>query len=424
MSEFQVRSLTFFIIGLLSLAVFALDLGRVSSPIFDEERYVSSAKAFDSHHTNENWSHPILAKKIIGFFIQYFGDKAVGWRIGSAIAGAITVVLISGLAFLWSGSLFSAGIAATITLFNQALFVQSRLANLDSYMIVFMLSAVFLSAYIIKNKIKNRTHETLFFLAIGILWGLANGCKWAAAFPAIFWILFILVIYRKSVTRTVPLLGSIAVLSYFISQAPLISMWHPSYAPNLGDALIDPLKPSGQIYKAQDIVKLQSRMLIAQQTFSREGNIYQSRWYQWPFSNKPVPYFVQENTAIIYLMNPAVLFLGILGVLFSLYQGVKNGSKEGLFIGAAFLSFWLTWFFVPRLTQFTYYFLPAYLIYSLAISYSLHFFIRKKIKYSKIAAGIVVLFVVFSQIYYFDILTGRPANHEKIERILNILDME
>ncbi len=419
MSDFKLRSLTFFLIGMLSFVAFFLDLGRVSTHLFDEQRYVSAAKALSSHQTNENWSHPVLAKKIISWFIKYFGDDILGWRLGSVLAGTVTVILISALALLWTNSLFMAVTAAFVTVFNQALFVQSRLANLDSFMIAFMFGAIFISAWMIKKKPQGVTKSSIHFFLIGALWGLANGCKWAAAFPAVFWMVLVAVIYKKSFLRSISLMISGALIFYFLSQITLINMWHPSYAPNIkGDYLIDPAEPAGQTYKAQDLFALQSRMMIAQQKFSRESHPYQSRWYEWPFSNQPVLYYHDQVSIVAFLMNPVILILGLISLIFCFYQGLRTKSPEALFISAAFLSLWLTWVFVPRLTQFTYYFLPAYLIYSLSLAYSLHFFRNKK-------ATLVVLLLVFSaHFYYFDVLTGRPADQDKIEKILGAKNKE
>jgi len=66
------------------------------------------------------------------------GDSPFGWRVSSAVCGALTLIAV----YLWTHLLFGdyrvSFVAATLTLFNNFLFVMSRTGMMDVFLIFFV----------------------------------------------------------------------------------------------------------------------------------------------------------------------------------------------------------------------------------------------------------------------------------------------
>ena len=79
----------------LTLAFFLLCLWRLwlpSAAYFDEIHYLPAARDLLTGSAYRNPEHPPLAKEIIAAGIALFGDNAWGWRIFSAMAGALALL--------------------------------------------------------------------------------------------------------------------------------------------------------------------------------------------------------------------------------------------------------------------------------------------------------------------------------------------
>ena len=122
--------------------------------------------------------HPPLAKEFMALSIKVFGDKPLGWRYPSVVFGALAIVAmyLCGLALFRSQG--AALATAALTLLNQMVFVQSRIAMLDIYALTFDLFGVaaFIYGY------RKQKPELAFALA-GLAFGLAGACKWSGFFP-------------------------------------------------------------------------------------------------------------------------------------------------------------------------------------------------------------------------------------------------
>ena len=71
-------------------------------PYFDEIHYLPAARELLTGFDYRNPEHPPLGKEIIAAGIALFGDNAWGWRIFSALAGALA--LFAGMRALWHTS--------------------------------------------------------------------------------------------------------------------------------------------------------------------------------------------------------------------------------------------------------------------------------------------------------------------------------
>ena len=159
---------------------------------FDEQHYVPAAIAYLNSSPILNVEHPPLAKIIIAEGIAFLGNHPSGWRLMSSFFGALTLAGI----YLWSLQLFNskrtAFFATLITAANQMLYVQSRIAMLDTFMTAFLVWGALTFSYWWKHKEK----KWIFYVS-SFFWGLAMATKLFAAVPFGVLGILLLVAYSK-----------------------------------------------------------------------------------------------------------------------------------------------------------------------------------------------------------------------------------
>ncbi|HSE70945.1 MAG TPA: phospholipid carrier-dependent glycosyltransferase, partial [Nocardioidaceae bacterium] len=147
--------------------------------------------------------HPEAGKWLIALGEAAFGLDSFGWRFASAVAGTLMVLVIIRLVRRLTGSTVLGCTAGILLCFDGLHFVMSRLALLDIFMALFLLSAV---ACLVADRDWGRFRMAqrvaadfragpddwgpvrgLRFrpwrLAAGVLFGLALATKWNALFP-------------------------------------------------------------------------------------------------------------------------------------------------------------------------------------------------------------------------------------------------
>ncbi len=171
-------TLTALILGLLALGLFLYDIGNPPRYLFDEFQYVPAANALLTHSPDSNRIAPPMGKLMIAAGITFFGDNALGWRIMSAVAGAFTLVGIFLWVLLLAGEYSIALIASLLTLLNNFLFVLSRTAMMDIYLVCFMVWALLVFTAALKlNGMRPAIRRALFLLS-GVLFGFSCASKW------------------------------------------------------------------------------------------------------------------------------------------------------------------------------------------------------------------------------------------------------
>jgi 4-amino-4-deoxy-L-arabinose transferase-like glycosyltransferase len=163
-----------------SVAFFLFNIQFPKTRNFDEFHYIPSAEQWIQLVENQNWEHPPLAKLLISVGIRLFGSEPFGWRFMSVIFGGITLVAMYRIAFHLFGRDRKAGwICAGLTLFNQLLYVQSRIAMLDTFMMGFL----GLSLWHFIPALDRFNFDSRWIKRAGIFMGLAIACKWFAIVP-------------------------------------------------------------------------------------------------------------------------------------------------------------------------------------------------------------------------------------------------
>lgn len=147
--------------------------------------------------TPEMIVHPEVGKWLIALGEKAFGMDPFGWRIASAVVGALMVLVIVRLVRRMTGSTLIGTVAGLLLAFDGLQFVLSRLALLDIFVAFFTLCAVS-CAVADRDWFRERLAARLdgpaegwgprvllrpWLLASGLCWGLAIGTKWTAMYP-------------------------------------------------------------------------------------------------------------------------------------------------------------------------------------------------------------------------------------------------
>ncbi len=178
------------------------------TPLFDEKYYaIQAAEMLRNGGVEDNQGfgvvvHPPLGKQLIAVGEWLFGYTPFGWRIASAVAGIVSVLLIIRVVRRMTRSTLLGGIAGVLLICDGVSHVQSRSALLDIFQAVFVLGA-FACLIADRDQVRTRlaaavadgsiaTHRAGIALGArwwrfgaGVLLGLSTAVKWSGAY----WIL-------------------------------------------------------------------------------------------------------------------------------------------------------------------------------------------------------------------------------------------
>lgn len=410
------RSLRFRDSAILFFGSWVLFLYNIAYPRtrnFDEFHYIPSALQWLGLKDNQNWEHPPLAKLLIAVGVGIFGDEPMGWRFMSTLFGAITLVGVYRLALaLFNEDRRSAWIVSLLTLGNFFLYVQARIAMLDTFMMAFLVWALW--AY---TKALNRfTFDPKYARWGGVFMGFAMACKWFAIVP---WLMcvglfFLQAVRLKSRSRVIDLFAygiALPLAAYFATFLPYL--------------MVDrqPRHTFVSIF-----TEMQTKMLDGQKRVVHE-HPYNSNWIDWILMRRPIWYaFDREGEkneivrGVILLGNPVLMWLGLVAVAGCALESLRSAlrvlagkvkafeSWTALWILFFYSGFAFCWIVVPRKIAFYYYYYPAAMILTLAVGY----WLLKLKNRNLVWVFMGVVYGVF--IYFYPILSAHPIASDSFTR--------
>ena len=265
---------------------------------FDEFHYVPAARDFLEGKAAINWEHPPLGKMLIATGIRIAGDRPFGWRLPSTTAGALTLVGIYFLALIFFNSARSAEWVALLTLCNFFLYVQSRIALLDGFMVMFLVWGLVFQFRALAQETFSGTAQKSIIIS-GCLFGLALGCKWPALPALPLGVGFLTLRFRKpALAWALGCFGLLPLLVYVLILTPLLFM-------------------KGFPYHGYDLIRLHQD-IINGLTAKNDPHFYESKWYQWPFMVRSIWYAFDrdgthlENIRGVFLIGNPRMPCGIL----------------------------------------------------------------------------------------------------------------
>jgi dolichyl-phosphate-mannose-protein mannosyltransferase len=371
-----VRHQTLWICAAIFLAghlLFLVGLTAPGEPYFDEIYYVGAARQLLAHGPPQNPEHPPLVKELIAASIAAWGDNALGWRYMSALFGAAALAGIYAWAFLLFDSRPAALWTTALTFANQMLYVQSRLAMLDVFMVAFMIWAMvpFTASW------RSRRVRSC-FAASGACLGLSVASKWVGLIPWLTVVATVIAVkilqnwkvrfeeatatdwYRPDLWQEMRPLDWIA--SLVLLPAALYCL---TFVPAFGWDLGDLIHRQGEMWRG-----------LASVTAAHP---YSSDWSGWPIAMRPIWYLFEPvpgtpelTQAVVFLGNPVILWSGVAAIATCLYGWLSTARRDAFIVSINWLALYGTWALVPKKTSFFYYYFPAGMVLSLALAYAFY----------------------------------------------------
>lgn len=357
--------------GLIAFAFLALcqiRLGIPSVPLFDEVHYLPAARVLLENPHTVNQEHPLLGKIIIAAGISLFGDDAIGWRTFPALAGAIA--LFAFMRALWFASLsrFATLAGGVLLATGFPLFVHSRIAILDIFMVCFALVGVWQCAAALREP---ETARWRLMLA-GVALGCAMGSKWNAAPVAMLPGIAFMAMRMKGAgaqfltTRAgAPVPGmSLIEAGVWLGIVPLVA-----YALTFLPAFFypeNPLTVGGFIDYQQRMIELQGMV--------KDPHPYQSQWWQWVLNLRAIWYLYEvvdgAQRGVLLIGNPLTMLAGLPALAWCAWRGLWRGDRAALGVALLYAVSLGMWIIAPKPVQFYYhYFLPGcFLVAALALA--------------------------------------------------------
>jgi len=357
--------------GIIAFGFLALGLYRLGIPTrfyFDEVHYVPAARILRefSHLTNQE--HPLIGKELIALGITLFGDNPHGWRALSALAGAVS--LFAFMRGLWFASLsrFAALAGGVLLATGFLLFVHSRIAMLDIFMICFTMIALWMCAGAVREPETGRWRLAM----AGVALGLAIGTKWNAAplamLPGIgFFIARAISARARFLTAKdgAPVPGiTLIEAAFWLGAVPLLtyvlSFWPVFFYEQ------DRLTLGSFLHYQQQMIELQESTV--------KPHPYMSRWDDWIVNRRAIWYLYENldgaQRGVLLIGNPLTMLLGLPALAWCAFAGFFRRNRAALCVFALYAVSFGMWIVAPKPIQFYYhYMLPScFLIAALALA--------------------------------------------------------
>ncbi len=338
-----------------------------NSTYFDEIYHARTAyEHLQGLEPYEN-THPPLGKYIIALGITVFGMNPFGWRFMGALFGVLMLPVFYHLCKQLFDKTWLCAMGTFLFAFDFMHYTQTRIATIDTYAVFFLLlmydcMAVFLRRDVLADSWK----KLLVPLGLcGLAFGLGAASKWTCFYGAAglavlyFGKLAVTLLHEKkaggnlrpALLKALKLCGwcclffvAVPFGVYFCCYLPMTTLPH-----NAGDVW-------GNFWNYQVNMFRYHSQLQAEHYFA-------SPWYEWPLDLRPIWYFAGGSdgwySTISAMGNPLLWWAGLLalpGAGALLLRGRKGSC--GLLL-AGYLSVYLPWVLVPRLTFIYHYFTAA-----------------------------------------------------------------
>lgn len=378
-------------------------ISYLNSSYFDEIYFARTAYNYLNNEETYEWTHPPLGKMIQAIPVILFNKMApFYYRLMGNIAGIIMIFIM----YLLGIELFKkrkwAIVSSLLMFFETSHFVQTRMGTVDSFLILFIMLAIY---FMIRHITKKETKYNLFLS--GLFFSLSMCVKWTGALGGL--ALAIIYFYdfiknKRNIKKTL-LYGTI----YFVIIPLIIYTSIYFIYPKNRVAYTDS-------YKA---IIDQTEMMYNYHSKLTDDHFFSSDWYTWPISYKPVWYYEQEYSyvtkgTITAIGNIVIWWLGIIAVLYLPYRIIKKKELESIILLITVLSLWLPYIFIGRV-MFLYHYFPVVPFITLAVVKLLKD-IEEKTKKTFIVPIYLTIVIGFFIIYY-PVISGIPVSKHYIDSL-------
>lgn len=416
-----------------------IGLGDAQGQMFDEVYYAKDACLYAGQPSSvceiaspENYVHPPLGKWLIAAGIRVFGYNEIGWRVASAIAGTLTILLLYLLARKILRSTLAATLASGLLAIDLLAFVQSRVSMLDVFLPLFGV-ATFL--FLIYDRAR-LTSPSLYYarwrpwrLAAGVAASAAVATKWSGVFFLLAAIVLTLV-WETAARRRSDEGGSLrralaeeglTIVAWLLLVPALVYV--TTYIGRVDGSVLALPWTDGSWFHS--LLEEQRRALDYHWQLEAR-HPYESPPWSWILLKRPVAYYVAPDApegfigSIAALGSPLVWWSFLPALVFTAGAWLRHRDflrPEGLILAGVTFTYapWLV-LSNDRSAVFIFYLLPVVPFMCLTLAYCfvrLGRSIEARAATAVFMAGAVGLFV-----FYYPLLVGTVLPYESWERRL------
>lgn len=376
-------------------SVIPYDFTYLTGTYFDEIYHARTAY----EHIVGMWpyeiSHPPLGKILMGLGIRLFGMTPFGWRCVGTLAGVLMLPMLYLLSKRMLKNTVGAFTATTLFAFDFMHFVQTRIATIDSYAVLFVIAMYyFMYRYVTEDNRKC-------LACSGVCFGLGAASKWTCIYAGVglgvIWLLHWLLRVKRE-RAWMPFVKNIGFCLVFFAAVP-VAIYYMSYYP-YGQS--QGLAGIGMFFDP-DYAKIVWDNQVSMLTYHvgvDATHPYASRWYQWIFDLRPILYYLQYGAgtrgSIAAFVSPLVCWGGLLAMVGMGYLTLFRRDRQAGFILLGYLAQLVPWMLVSRI-QFAYHYFACVVFLCLALGYAAAVLDRdgkRKYPYAMMAVS-VGLFILF-----------------------------
>lgn len=340
-------------------------ISQLNSMYFDEIYHGRTGYEFVHKLSVYETTHPPLGKDFIALGILIFGMTGFGWRFFGTLCGGLMLPVLYLLVRRLSRSRGIAAFAGALLAFDFMRYSQSRIATIDSYVVLFILLSGLCMVWYCQSVLEKGVCRSVLPMALGgVAFGLGAAAKWTGLYAGVgLAILYFAVLWLRRRQKqpgfgrevTVALAGGVAfyvVVPFAIYLASYLPYW-----------LRDPGFDLSAWWQCQVT-------MFNYHTTLEATHPYQSAWYTWPVDWRPVWYYYRSENglyaSISGMINPLVCWLSTAAVIYTGVQAVRRKASAAQ-LAALLLYFTqlLPWVLVERCT-FLYHYFPS-LVFAIAL---------------------------------------------------------
>jgi dolichyl-phosphate-mannose-protein mannosyltransferase len=458
------RRLAWVLTAVLGIATFVARAWHISYPgdlMFDEAYYPPEAHEMLrwGYEYNRGYTfivHPPLGKWIIAIGEQLLGYDSLGWRVPSAVAGTVAVVVLTRLTRRLTGSTLLGLVAGLLLALDGFSFVLSRIGLLDVFLQTFVVCAV-ACLVVDRDRTRQRIRDGAermtasgfrlgprgWRIAAGVLFGCACAVKWSGvyflaffAIAALFWDRAgwreagvarpSLVTLRRSLPGAVWALAAAPLLTYlasftgwFLGETSQGRHWadqHPETAfPFVPGAL-------------RSLWHMHGEWLAFHNSLSTP-HPWESGPWSWLVDGRPIllwnPQGLTDSAGrqviryILMVGTPTLWFAFVPALLWLGWRTVARRDPAAIVLLVAIAAGWLTWFINLERTMFIFYIAPTVPFFVLAVTLALQDTLgrpgatplRRQIGLGVVCVYVAIVVATF--VFFYPILAGQPLLHSE-----------
>jgi dolichyl-phosphate-mannose-protein mannosyltransferase len=404
--------------------------------------------------------HPQVGKWVIALGMRLLGaDNAVGWRIGAAIAGIITVLLVTRLARRLFDSTALGVVAGCLVALDGSAIAQSRTSLLDGILTMWLVAG-FAALLVDRDWARARLDRLTapprragrfgpglglrpFRILAGVLMGLAAGTKWSALwFLAVFGLLTVAwdasaryragvrlwwqgALLRDAGPAALSLVG-VAVLTYvgswwswFTHEGSYGRQWAASYPDSwVPDALRSWWHYHGQMWRFHTGLEADHPYLA-----NPVGWLLQIRptvfYYESPEPAEQMCGASHCSETVTSLGNPFIWWLGAAAVVAAVVWALLRRDQIAAACLTGVAAGWLPWLAFPDRPVFTFYAVAFQPWLALTLTWAVARLVawarpdQVRWRYLVTALVVVAVLVVAATVFFLPVWTADVMPYEK-----------